>query len=121
MKKHLSTILLVLVLIIGLSLLLYPSVSNYWNSLHQSRAIVDYDAAMSNLEPEDFSALFEEAEHYNQELCKINFPLMYYSEVAGYEKALDISGTGIMGYITIPKINVELPIYHGTDETVLSI
>jgi len=120
-KKHLSTILLVLVLIIGLSLLLYPTVSDYWNSLHQSRAIVDYDAAMSELKPEDFSALFEAAERYNQELRKVSFPLMYHDEVAGYEEALDISGTGIMGYITIPKIDVQLPIYHGTSEGVLQV
>lgn len=121
MKKHLSTILLVLVLIIGLSLLLYPTVSNYWNSLHQTKAIIDYDAAMSNLQPEDFSAFFEVAEEYNRKLSKISYPLMYFEQVEGYEKALDISGTGIMGYITIPKINVQLPIYHGTSEGVLQI
>jgi len=120
-KKHLSTILLVLVLIIGLSLLLYPSVSNYWNSLHQSRAIVDYDAALDNLQPEDFTVLFEEAEVYNRKMARVSYPLMYFDQVEGYEKALDISGTGIMGYITIPKIDVQLPIYHGTSEGVLQV
>lgn len=121
MKKHLSTILLVIILVIGLSLLLYPSFADWWNSMHSSKVIANYDAAMSELKPEDFSALFEAAEHYNEELRKVSFPLMYFDKVAGYEETLDISGTGIMGYITIPKINVQLPIYHGTSEGVLQI
>ncbi len=121
MKKHFTTILLVIILVIGLSLLLYPTVSDYWNSLHQSRAIVDYDAALSQMAPEDFSALFEEAEDYNKRIAKLRFPLMYHDEVEGYEEALDISGTGIMGYLTVPKIDVQLPVYHGTSEGVLQV
>lgn len=121
MKKHLSTILLVFILVIGLSLLLYPTFADWWNSMHSSKVIANYDAAMSQLKPEDFSALFEVAERYNEELRKVSFPLMYFDKVAGYEEALDVSGTGIMGYITIPKIDVQLPIYHGTSEGVLQI
>lgn len=120
MKKF-STILLVLVLFIGLSLLLYPSFSDWWNSMHQTRAIVDYSAALEAVEPEDYTAIFEAAESYNAALNEVNFPLMNYDQVEGYEEALDVSGYGVMGYITISKIGVELPIYHGTSEGVLQV
>ena len=121
MKKHLSAILLFLIFFIGLSLLLYPMFSDWWNSFHQSRAIVDYDAALADMEPADYTALFEAAEDYNRRMSQINFPLMYWEEVEGYEDCLNVSSTGIMGYITIEKIHVELPIYHGTSEGVLQV
>ncbi|MBQ8623057.1 MAG: class C sortase [Oscillospiraceae bacterium] len=121
MKKYLSTIFLFIVLVVGLSLLLYPSFSDYWNSLHQSYAIANYDAALENLSEEDYSSLFAAAEDYNSRIKKIAYPLMYHSEVEGYYEALDVSGTGIIGYINIPLIDVELPIYHGTSEGVLQI
>ncbi|MBQ8835451.1 MAG: class C sortase [Oscillospiraceae bacterium] len=121
MKKHFSTIILVLILLIGLSLVLYPSFADWWNSFHQSRAIAGYDSILSDMKAEDYSHLFEAAMAYNQELRQINFPLMYYDEVEGYNDLLDVTGTGIMGYIDIPKINIELPIYHGTSEGVLQI
>lgn len=119
MKKHFSTILLIVILLIGLSLLLYPTVSNWWNSFHQSRAIKAYSFAIDELEPEDFSAVFERAEEYNRELKSIPYPMVNYEQVPGYEDALNIIGKGIMGYIQIPKIDVSLPIFHGTSETVL--
>lgn len=119
MKKALPTIILISVFLVGLSLLLYPAVSDWWNSLHASRAIVDYDAARESLTDADYSALFQAAEDYNRQLRAIDFPLMYHDRVAGYEEALDVDGSGIMGYITIPKIQVQLPIYHGTSEGVL--
>ena len=121
MKKHLSNLILVLTLIIGLSLLLYPTVSDWWNSMHQSYAIANYDSILSEMSEEDYSHLFEPAVEYNEELKKLAFPLMYYDEVEGYDQILDITGTGIMGYIDIPKIQVELPVYHGTSEGVLQI
>lgn len=119
MKKHVSTLLLILIFFIGLSLLLYPSVSDYWNSLHQTRVIEDYDAVLKELTPADYSAFFAAAETYNRMLREVEFPLMYHEEVAGYEEMLNIGGNGIMGYISIPKIDVELPVYHGTSEGVL--
>lgn len=119
MKKVLPTIILICFFLIGLSLLLYPIVSNWWNSLHASMAIVDYDAAREGLTEADYSALFQEAQRYNAEISQIDFPLMYYDQVAGYEQMLDVDGSGIMGYITISKIQVQLPIYHGTSEGVL--
>lgn len=119
MKKRASTIILIVILVIGLSLILYPTVADWWNSFHQSRAIADYDAHLSNMTQEDYSHLFEDAMAYNQQLRQLKFPLMYYDEIAGYEELLNITGTGVMGYLDIPKINVELPIYHGTSEAVL--
>lgn len=121
MKKHFSTILLVLMLIIGLSLLLYPSFSDWWNSFNQSHAIANYDAIMADLSEEDYSHLFDAAMAYNQKLRHVKFPLMYYDQVEGYYDLLDVTGTGIMGYIDIPKIDVQLPVYHGTSEGVLQV
>lgn len=119
MKRTIPTIILIFFFLVGLSLMLYPSVSNWWNSLHASRAIVDYDAALKNLSDEDYTALFEEAETYNEKIKEIDFPFMYHDQVAGYAQALDVDGSGIMGYISIGKIRVQLPIYHGTSEGVL--
>ena len=121
MKKHLSTLILVLILVIGLSLLLYPTFADWWNSMHQSRAIANYDAALAEMDEEDYSHLFEAAMDYNRQLRDVQFPLMDYEQVPGYEALLDVTGTGIMGYLDIPKIGVELPVYHGTSEGVLQI
>ena len=120
-KGSVSTIILILVLLAGLSLLLYPSFSNYWNDLHQTKAIANYDSVMSNLTDEDYTHLFDDAMAYNQALRKIKFPLMYYDEVPGYDSLLNITKNGIMGYINIEKIDVQLPIYHGTSEAVLQV
>ena len=127
MKKHLSTILLVLIFIIGLCILLYPAVSDYWNAQVQSRAIVDYEAALQNLTQEDYTAYFEEADKYNAAIKEVPFPMMYYDELdaredlALYEDILDIQGNGIFGYINIDKIGVHLPVYHGTSDAVLNV
>ena len=117
MKK--TTIIVLLCFLIGLSLLLYPSVSNWWNSLHASSVIVEYNAAQKELSAEDYEALFAAAEDYNRSISEIDFPLMYYDQVAGYEQVLNLDGSGVMGYIHIPKIKVKLPILHGTSEGVL--
>ncbi len=122
MKKHLSTILLVVVLLAGLSILLYPTVSDYWNSKKQSRTIVDYDALLSHLSEEDSTALFAPAEAYNEKLRQISSPLTNYDQIAGveeYDDILNVDGTGVIGYISIEKIDVKLPIAHGTSEEVL--
>lgn len=121
MKKHASTIILVLVMLIGLSLLLYPTVADWWNSKHQSKAIANYDNILSNLAPEDHTSLFEAAVEYNNQLRLIAFPLMYHEEVPGYYDLLNVAGDGVMGYIDIPVINVQLPVYHGTSDGVLQV
>ena len=122
MRKHLSTILLVFILLIGLSLLLYPSVSDYWNSFHQTRAIATYAENVAKLDNNQYDHLWEEARAYNEALRFRSNPY-YLSEEqkAQYESLLDVSGLGVMGYIEIPEIDVSLPIYHGTEESVLQI
>lgn len=122
MKKHLSTIILILVFLTGLSLLLYPTVSDYWNSYHQSHAIASYVEAVENMDDDVSEQMWEEAVRYNEELASHAMNLQLSDEeIARYEEALDVTGTGIMGYIEIPGIKCSLPIYHGTDEAVLQI
>ena len=122
MQSRKATIILLISFFIGLSVLLYPSISSYWNSKTQSEAIVDYEAMLAAYEPEDYTKIFETAEEYNRKLAELDAPLREYRQLEKeYWEALDISGTGMMGYITIPKINQELPVYHGTSESVLSI
>ena len=120
MRAHKTVIFLALGFLIGISVLLYPAFSSYWNSKTQSRAIVDYETVMEQFEPEDYSALFHAADDYNEALRAVEFPLLNYKEVPGYYDALKIEGTSIMGYVKIDKIGVELPIYHGTSDEVLS-
>ena len=122
MRKHLSTIVLLFILFIGLSLLLYPTVSDYWNSFHQTRAIATYAENVANLDNNQYDRLWEDARAYNQALPFRSNPY-YLSEEqkAEYERLLDVSGLGVMGYIEIPEIDVSLPIYHGTEESVLQI
>ena len=121
-KKHLSTILLILVFLIGLSLLLYPTVSDYWNSLHQSQAIADYAEQVSKLDQERYETLWADAKRYNKTLRnKTNRYVLTEEEQAEYDELLNVSGNGIIGYIEIPAINCSLPIYHGTDEATLQI
>ncbi|MGN0772556.1 MAG: class C sortase [Candidatus Ventricola sp.] len=122
MKKHLSTIALVLVLLVGLSLMLYPTVSDRWNKAHQSRAIATYSQTVSGMENARYEELLAQAQAYNETLT--NRPgrfVLTDEERAVYERVLDVSGTGIMGYIEIPRIGCSLPIYHGTSEGVLQI
>lgn len=124
MKKHLSTILLVAVLVVGLGLLLYPSVSDYWNSFHQSRAIASYTEELAALDTGEQDRLLAAAKAYNLELQGKANPFVFTEEEdAAYRKQLSLreEGGGVIGDIQIPKINVDLPIYLGTDESVLQI
>ena len=121
MKKHSSTILLVLIFFVGLSVMLYPTISDFWNEKRQSKAIVNYQSAIENMKPEDYSAIFKEAENYNKKLENINYPLINGVKVKDYDEILNVNGNGMMGYITIPKIKVELPVYHGTSDAVLNV
>lgn len=121
MRKNLSTIILILIFLVGLSVMLYPSVSDAINRKHQSRAVAGYAEEVEQLSDADYQTYFDAADAYNRQLNTT--PNAFYKPdlVSGYAQTLDISGTGIMGYITIPKISVELPIYHGTDEGVLQV
>ena len=120
MRAHKTVIILTLGFLIGISILLYPAFSNYWNSKTQSRAIVDYESVLEQLKPEDYSAIFQAAYDYNEALYAVDFPLMNYEEVPGYYDTLKMEGTSIMGYVKIDKIGVELPVYHGTSDAVLN-
>ncbi len=122
MQSRKSTIILLVSFFIGLSVLLYPAISNYWNSKTQSEAIVNYEAMLAAYKPEDYSAIFSQADEYNTALYGLARPLRDYKEIESlYWKTLDISGTGMIGYLTVPKINQEIPVYHGTSDSVLSI
>lgn len=121
-KKDFSTITLIVVFFVGVSVLLYPTVSDYWNSLHQSQAIATYADSVENMDEQDYEKLWDAAVSYNQKLFQSGHGLgLKDEEKEEYNELLDVSGTGIMSYIEIPKIKCSLPIYHGTDEGVLQI
>ena len=122
MKNHRSTILLILILLIGLSLMLYPSFADWWNSFHSSRAIASYEEQVANIDDAQYEELWDAARDYNQSLLhRPNDFLLSDEQQEIYKSLLDIGGNGIMGYIEIPMIDVMLPIYHGTKESVLQI
>lgn len=120
MKKNKTTIIMVLFFFMGLLILLYPSISNLYNKRVQSKAIVDYEAILKNYDEDKYEELFRVAEEYNNKLQLLESPLNTYKTLTGYEELLAVDGTGMMGYLTIDKIKVELPIYHGTSNGVLS-
>ncbi len=122
MKRHGTTVILLIVLIAGLSLLLYPSFSDWWNSMHQSRAIASYVEQVAGIDEEQYAHLWEDAWNYNESLAeRPNHYVLDDEQKAQYNQILDISGLGIMGYIEVPSIGVALPIYHGTNESVLQV
>ena len=119
---RLSTIILVLILLTGLGIMLYPTISDYWNSFHQTRAIAQYDEVVAQLDDTDYESLFAAAEAYNEHLRQLSLPYAQYDQLEDeYYSVLDVAGNGIIGYVDIPKIDVELPIYHGTSEQVLNM
>jgi sortase A len=110
------------IVLIGLGLLAYPTFADWWNSLHQARAIQSYAAAVANLDREEYDRIIEEAEKYNRELSRTGSVWnMQEAQIREYNYQLAIDDSGIMGYIDIPKINIKLPLYHGTDERILNI
>ena len=116
------TLLLILILLAGVSLLLYPTVSDYWNSFHSSRAIASYEEQVANIDDAQYEELWDAARDYNQSLLhRPNDFILSDEQQEIYKSLLDIGGNGIMGYIEIPVIDVMLPIYHGTKESVLQI
>ncbi len=121
-KKHKwSTIILLSIFFVGLSVLLYPTLSSYWNSRTQSQAIVDYEKMLAAIPDADYTEEFLRADEYNRALAQLKAPLIEYKTIDGYTDILNIGGTGIFGYITIEKIGVELPVYHTTSDSVLSV
>ena len=122
MRRRLGNILLTLAFVVGIALLAYPSFSDWWNTFHQTRAIAGYTAKVANMDREEFDRMWAEAEAFNEYLSKKpNRFNLTQEELATYNSILDVTGTGIMGYIDIPSIKISLPIYHGTDESILQI
>ena len=122
MKNNRSTILLILILLIGLSLMLYPTFADWWNSFHSSRSIANYVEQVANIDDAQYEELWDAAWDYNQSLLhRPNDFLLSDEQQEIYKSLLDFGGNGIMGYIEIPMIDVMLPIYHGTKESVLQI
>lgn len=117
-----TTVFLVLLLLAGVSLLLYPSLSDYWNSMHQTRAIASYAETVSQLDTAQYDEMWKVAQDYNRALSQRETAFALTDEQkAAYESLLDVSGLGVMGYIEIPEIDCSLPIYHGTEESVLQV
>ncbi|MBQ8621563.1 MAG: class C sortase [Oscillospiraceae bacterium] len=124
MKKKISfsTVALVLVLLIGLSLLLYPTFSDWWNSRVQSQAVANYSDAVSTMEDEEYTEVWNAAKTHNKSLlARTNPYLLTETQEAQYPNLLNVAGHGVMGYVEIPAINQNLPLYHGTDESVLQV
>ena len=121
-KEQKVNIILCLVILIGIGLISYPTVSDWWNSFHQTRAVASYAATVSQMKTEDYDRLFAEADDYNRKLAGTGMKWsMTDEEIWEYNSVLDISDNGIMGYIDIPRIRQTLPIYHGTDDAVLQV
>ncbi len=123
MKKNFTTILLCVVLFVGLFLLLYPSVSDWYNSYHQSKVVASFAQSVSEVNDEEYRRMIEDAQAHNEKLAEKNRGAENLStkEKEEYDSLLDITGTGVMGYIDIQKIRCTLPIYHGTDDSVLQV
>ncbi len=121
-RKHISTIFIILIFLVGLGFISYPTVSNLWNQAHQSRAIATYTEQVEKLDDSSNKEMLKAARKYNKELLKkADHWKLSKKDKKKYEGLLDVSGTGIMGYIEIPKIDCSLPVYHGTDEGALQI
>lgn len=121
-NKKGSTVILIFIFLLGLGILLYPTVSNWWNSFHQSRAIANYAEAVSAISKDDYEKYLEAAYAYNKKVDeKKNQYNMTDEDLKEYNSILDVAGNGIIGYIEIEKIKVSLPIYHGTADSVLQI
>ena len=122
MKKYLSTMLLAAAFAVGLGLLLYPAVSDAWNALHQSEAIAGYSRTVARLDDISYDYGWDAARDYNRALISREdrwFPTD--AEHAQYESLLNVAGSGVMGYVEIPALEVKLPVYHGADEAVLQV
>ncbi|MBR2422819.1 MAG: class C sortase [Oscillospiraceae bacterium] len=120
MKNRLQNFILSVMLLIGLSLLLYPSFSNYWNSFHSSKAISNYTQIVSEMDEEEYQRLLAEVYAYNTSLLTRDNPyLLTDSMTEQYQKLLNLDGSGAMGFVEIPSIDVEIPVYHTVEERIL--
>lgn len=116
MKRYMSTIIVGIIFICGLSLFLYPTLSNLYNEYLNKQLIGDYKEAFSDIKPEQYEKAMSEVLFYNKNRSN---PEKLEEFGLTYENVLNVAGNGIMGYIEIPKISVSLVIYHTIDEDVL--
>ena len=120
-NENFYTLIFVAMFFVGVCLLIYPTLSDFWNEKRQSEAIFNYDNLIVDLTPEDYSEMFFKADDYNQKLRRMQFPFLSHTKISDeYYNILDVNEDGMMGYITIDKIKVQLPIYHGTSDKVLN-
>ena len=121
-RRNLLTVVMAIGMMVGVFLLIYPSVANYWNSFHQTRAIATYAESVSNMSHEDYSRILEDAREYNRQIADSGMRWhMSEAQRAEYEQQLAIEGTQVMAYVSMPKFHIKCPIYHGTDEAVLQV
>lgn len=121
-RSRIVTASLVLALLVGVGLLLYPTISDLWNARVQSRVVATYAEVVQGMDPEQKQELLDRARAYNRALAARAYRWELTDEqLAEYEDQLDVTGDGVMGYVDIPAIDVELPIYHGTSEAVLTV
>ena len=120
MFKKISTIIMLSLFFIGLSVLLYPSISSYWNSKTQSQVVESYETMLQNMSTDDKKEILRAAQDYNEGLKQLEFPLRDYSLIENYNQTLNLNNMGMMGYVSIDSIGVELPIYHTVSESILS-
>lgn len=127
LRRHIGTILCALIFVVGAGLLAYPTFSNWWNEQHQSKVISTYDTAVNDKDSAELDAMLAAAEEYNARLLEqrtdgtLRMSKLTEEQTAEYNSVLDLESDGVIGYIRIPKIDVELPIYHGTDDSVLQV
>ena len=121
-SKNVSNFILILMLLAGLSLLLYPTVADFWNSLHATKAIGNYDEAVIEMDEADYTAYWNSAHEFNDLLLERNDVFRLTEPMqARYDTELDVMGNGVMTYVNIPKLGVNLPVYHGSDEAILQV
>lgn len=122
LKRHLTTLVLLFMVALGAGLIAYPTFADWWNSFHQSRAVASYAQTVAEMDFSHYDEIIESAEQYNARLSETGVQIeMDEEQLAAYNAELDITGSGIMGYIDIPKIKITLPIYHGVSESVLQV
>ena len=121
-RKNLLSGVMVIGLLAGIGLLAYPSVANYWNQFHQTRAIMSYSESVDSMSTEEYKKILDNARKYNERLAERGLHwVMTDAEREAYMKELNIDGSGIMGYVSVPKFHIRVPIYHGTEESVLQV
>lgn len=121
MNRKILRIILLITFFLGISILIYPFISQYWNSKVQTHIVEEYKNNLEKIEKEDYTDIFNDAVNYNNELLKLDYPYVEYKKISNYNNILNINNNGMIGYIKIDKLKLQLPIYHGTNSTILSV